>query len=95
MNLPNQIQSAAPLRTSRATSRVSKDVSPPVFDRRELLLKGGAGFGGVVLSDLLGGEGLLAAAGDKPRGANHLARAKSVIFVFLEEIGRASCRERV
>ena len=84
MNLPNQMKPATPLRTSRALGRVDTAGSPPVFDRRELLLKGGAGFGGVVLSYLLGGEGLLAAAGDKPRGANHLARAKSVIFVFLE-----------
>jgi len=61
---------------------------PDLPSRREALLRGGAGFGGVALSWLLGGD---AAAADAPvadplaaKVVHHPAKAKSVIFLFME-----------
>jgi len=51
--------------------------------RREMLLQGGAGFGGLALSYLLGAN-QAAAASTTPRGPHHTPTAKSVIFVFCE-----------
>jgi hypothetical protein len=65
-----------------------------VFNRRELLLQGGAGFGALALCDLLGGDllggGLPAAEKQtilqptNDLSPLHRPTAKSVIFVFLE-----------
>jgi len=52
--------------------------------RREFLLRGGAGFGGLALAHLLAGG---AAAGTNPLAAkapHHAAKAKRVIFLFME-----------
>ncbi len=51
--------------------------------RRDMLVKGGAGFGALALSHLLGDQ-LLQAESAAPPMPHHLARAKSIIFVFLE-----------
>ncbi len=61
---------------------MSYDVS-----RREMLLKGGAGFGGIVLSSLLQHDPLFAAPGEttaREGRAHFRASAKSVIFLFME-----------
>jgi hypothetical protein len=69
--------------------------SQPAFSRREMLLQGGAGFGAVALTYLLGESasagdaGLLSgSAVDAPlslvKPAHHVQRAKSVIFLFME-----------
>ncbi len=50
--------------------------------RRQMLINSGAGFGGVVLSYLLGREAAAAAA--VSRGPHHAATAQSVIFLFME-----------
>jgi hypothetical protein len=52
--------------------------------RRDMLLRGGAGFGGLALAHLLGGDRLL--AGDSPasNALHHQPKAKSVIFLFME-----------
>jgi hypothetical protein len=62
----------------------------PACTRRDALLAGGAGFGALALCDLLG-DSLLAgngeAAAESPmtaRPQHHPARAKSVIFLFME-----------
>ncbi len=55
--------------------------------RRELLLHGGAGFGALALAYLLGSDRPAAAAGASPlapRPPHFPARAKSVIFLFME-----------
>jgi hypothetical protein len=52
----------------------------PALTRRDMLVKGGAGFGGLALAYLLGAE--QAVAGD--RGRHHPATAKNVIFLFME-----------
>jgi Protein of unknown function (DUF1501) len=62
----------------------------PVYSRRDMLLRGGAGFGGLALSYLLQDNPLFADA--NPVAANPLAakpqhfaaKAKSVIFCFME-----------
>lgn len=54
-----------------------------LVNRREALLKGGAGFGAVALAALLG-ESALAGTAPTTRAAHFRPRAKSVIFVFLE-----------
>ncbi|HEX4132399.1 MAG TPA: DUF1501 domain-containing protein [Pirellulales bacterium] len=63
---------------------MSIDAHRPVFhSRREFLQYGGAGFGALALNALLGGS----AHGDtaaSPRGPHFKARAKSVIFLFME-----------
>lgn len=65
----------------------------PLPSRRELLVRGGGGFGAMVLSYLLGAPGYAnePGAADAPPsaeklkvGPHHAPRAKSVIFVFLE-----------
>ncbi len=56
------------------------------LNRRDMLLHGGAGFGGVALSYLLRNERLMADldAGSSSRAAQLLPRAKNVIFLFME-----------
>jgi hypothetical protein len=60
----------------------------PVFTRREMLLKSGAGFGALALSYLMRSDALLAqqpAANPlRARPAHFAAKAKSVIFCFME-----------
>jgi len=68
----------------------------PFANRREFLKKAGAGFGLLALADLLRGDGLLAAdsalAGAQsralnpmaPRPPHHTAKAKSIIWLFME-----------
>nr|MDQ3624329.1 DUF1501 domain-containing protein [Verrucomicrobiota bacterium] len=65
----------------------------PVFNRRDFLIRGGAGFGALALAHLLQGSPLLGAtAEDKLAATNpllpkkpHVApKAKSVIFLFME-----------
>ncbi|HZO85524.1 MAG TPA: DUF1501 domain-containing protein, partial [Verrucomicrobiae bacterium] len=61
-------------------------------NRRDFLKKAGAGFGLLALSDLLQGEGLLAAESDTARALNPMAplpphfapKAKSIIWLFME-----------
>ncbi|MFO0954003.1 MAG: DUF1501 domain-containing protein [Isosphaeraceae bacterium] len=64
----------------------------PVLSRREALFRGGAGFGGLALIDLLT-RGAAAGAGDSPANAAYplaprtprlRSTAKSVIFLFME-----------
>jgi hypothetical protein len=63
----------------------------PLFpSRRDFLLKAGGGFGALALAVMLDRDGLLPAADDPvgnplaPRAGHHPARAKSVIFLFME-----------
>lgn len=64
----------------------------PVYrSRRQMLLQSGAGFGALALASLIDGSfGSNAIASDKPvspltaKLAHHTARAKSVIFLFME-----------
>ena len=67
------------------TGRVRVPHHERLLTRREALIRGGGGFGAVALSYLLAGDPLFAAAsaGEKP-DVHHPARAKSVIFLFLE-----------
>ncbi|MGZ0174722.1 MAG: DUF1501 domain-containing protein, partial [Planctomycetales bacterium] len=78
--------------TSRLASMNSVPHFEPTFSRRDMLLKSGAGFGGLALADLISreaGSSLLAAdakatspaAPKLPTGFPH---AKSVIFLFME-----------
>ena len=64
--------------------QTSLEQYPAALSRRDLLVRGGAGFGALALSYLLGRDGLFAATPEKSRGPQHAPRAKSVIFVFLE-----------
>jgi hypothetical protein len=65
---------------------------PKFTSRREFLFKAGSGFGALALASLLDRDGLLPAAAPDPRAVNpltprephHQARAKSVIFLFME-----------
>src|SRR5262245_38664628 len=58
------------------------------LSRRELLVKGGAGFGAVALAWLLGEDCSLGATPSlsplAPRPTHHPAKARSVIFLFME-----------
>jgi hypothetical protein len=63
----------------------------PVLSRRDLLASAGAGLGMLAFSDLLRGEGLLAADAEPdalnplaPRPGHFPARAKAVIWLFME-----------
>src|SRR5262245_16708770 len=64
----------------------------PLFSsRRDFLFKAGGGFGALALAYLLDRDGLLSAAEPDrtvnpltPRPAHHRARARSVIFLFME-----------
>jgi uncharacterized protein DUF1501 len=55
--------------------------APPVFTRREMLRRAGAGFGTLALAGLLSEEGR--AQESATRGAHLRPRAKSVIFLFM------------
>src|SRR5687768_10831020 len=64
---------------------------PRFSSRREFLLKAGGGFGALALAYLLDRDGLLPASetgrSDNPlavRRPHHAARARSVIFLFME-----------
>ncbi|MBY0525534.1 MAG: DUF1501 domain-containing protein [Gemmataceae bacterium] len=59
----------------------------PLITRREALLRGGAGFGALALSYLLGDDPDLGAAAPpaaEKKATHHPATAKSVIFLFME-----------
>jgi hypothetical protein len=59
----------------------------PLMNRRELLLRGGAGFGALALSYLLSDHPLFAADSVSPlapKASQFPAKAKSVIFLFME-----------
>src|SRR5688500_5396972 len=63
--------------------------NPPDHSRRDFLLRGGAGFGTLALSYLLGGNPLFAALKHSasplaPKPPHFPAKAKSVIFLFME-----------
>ncbi len=60
-------------------------VTDEIFSRRELLLRGGAGFGALALSGMLARDKAFAAAGPLALGQPHFApKAKRVIFLFME-----------
>ena len=60
-------------------------VTDEIFSRRELLLRGGAGFGALALSGMLARDKAFAAAGSLAPGQAHFApKAKNVIFLFME-----------
>ena len=65
------------------STKQKNTVSPAIISRRDMLLQGGAGFGGLALSCLLGVDQAVAAA-PQARGPHHPPTAKSVIFVFCE-----------
>ena len=53
--------------------------------RRDMLIRGGAGFGALALAHLLGkSEALGAATAEHTLGPHHAATAKSIIFLFME-----------
>ena len=52
--------------------------------RREMLLRGGAGFGALALASLLGDKGAQARDPQRPYQPHHRTKAKSVIFLFME-----------
>lgn len=63
----------------------------PALSRRDFILRGGAGFGALALIDLLRGTPLQAALAAPatgnplaPKRGHHSAKAKSVIFLFME-----------
>ena len=55
------------------------------MNRRDMLLQAGAGFGGLALIDLLSREGYFARGAAPPvtRGTHHPAKAKHVVFLFM------------
>src|SRR6267143_6953057 len=57
-----------------------------LLNRRDFLIRGGAGFGALALTYLLESERLLAAptASSSAKAADFPAKAKSVIFLFME-----------
>ena len=62
-----------------------EQVTNDIFSRRELLLRGGAGFGALALSGLLARDNALAKAARPSFLQPHFApRAKRVIFLFME-----------
>src|SRR6185295_8156745 len=59
----------------------------PLYTRRDFLLRGGAGFGALALTYLLGADKVLGARALNPLAAKpgHFpAKAKNVIFLFME-----------
>jgi hypothetical protein len=61
----------------------------PILNRRHFLQRAGAGFGAVALTDLMINQGLLAAENEvagplTPRAGHFPAKAKSVIWLFME-----------
>ena len=56
-----------------------------IMNRRDLLLQTGAGFGSLALLDLLSREGYFARGAAPPvsRGTHHPAKAKHVVFLFM------------
>ncbi len=61
-------------------------IRPRPGNRREFLQSVGAGFGALALGDLLAADGLVAGGGTGglPAGPHYRARAKSVIWLFME-----------
>src|SRR5947209_18884744 len=55
-----------------------------VTSRREFLARAGGGFGAVALAYMLAEDGVLAAQADEARGPHHAARARAVIWLFME-----------
>lgn len=68
---------------NRAHALSMHAASPATVSRRDLLLQGGAGFGGLALAYLLGLD-QAAASSNGPLRTHHAPTAKSVIFVFCE-----------
>lgn len=62
---------------------MSTDLTTP-FSRREMLLRGGAGFGALALAGLLQGDGVRAATDETSSLPHRLPTAKRVIFLFME-----------
>src|SRR5436190_23842494 len=60
----------------------------PLYTRLDFLMRGGAGFGGLALTYLLGADNLLGAGRTSnplaARAGHFPAKAKSVIFLFME-----------
>src|ERR1051325_8698350 len=54
------------------------------LNRRELLARAGAGFGILALADLLRQDGMLQAAEPERKAPHFPARAKSVIWLYME-----------
>ena len=75
------------------------------WSRRQFLARNALGLGSVALAWLLREENLLATPPGMPRQPQSFdlkpkvpllpARARAMISLFMHEIGRASCRERV
>ena len=68
--------------------RMAHSIDPP-GSRRDFLLRGGAGFGALALTHLLGDNPLFAspaktASPGHPQGPHFQAKAKNVIFLFME-----------
>src|SRR5262245_3780873 len=60
------------------------DTFPAPLTRREMLLRMGGGFGAIGLAGVLAGESAAAVSGPiTPRPGHHAARAKRVIFLFM------------
>src|SRR5437773_550862 len=76
--------------SSPRTMNPTEQPRPPHFERlvnrRDFLIRGGAGFGALALTYLLESERLLAAPAlsSSARVADFPAKAKSVIFLFME-----------
>src|SRR5947209_1770458 len=58
-------------------------VGPPLFSRREMLARAGAGFGLLALADLLHRDGRLEASPGDGLGLQPRGRARGVIFLFM------------
>jgi len=78
------------MRSSTSKNLTFKNVFQPCrnrdvnLTRREMLIKGGAGFGGVALAGMMQQQAIADSLGTKPGQAHRKPTAKSVIFVFLE-----------
>ena len=56
----------------------------PTISRRDMLLQSGTGFGALALAGLLGQDGYGAQSADQTKPRHHGAKARSVIFLFME-----------
>src|SRR5688572_16957681 len=56
----------------------------PAYTRRDMLVKGGAGFGALALAGFLDERPLAAAAGETLPRPHFSPRAQSIIFLFME-----------